>query len=205
MSTEEADALTEQAREERRLVISNNRAWASAETVRRAWLKAYLARKSPAKGSAAFLAGELILGGFEIRRAMERGSTMLCELLGYKDRTARKTAAAAAGQASDARAQVLALAVVLAALEEDITREAWRRPTEANKRYLRFLASIGYQPSDVEQLVLGKPKPARKRSTPAKPADNPVTVDRDKVGDQAADDQATDDQATDAVAAATRW
>jgi ParB family chromosome partitioning protein len=157
----------ETAREQRLTVIANNKAWDTATGVRRRWLKTFLARKSPDKGSAAFLAGELMLGGFEIRRAMKRGSAMLSELLGYKDREALKAAAAAAANVPDARAQVLCLAVVLAAIEESLSRETWRNPSSAAVRYLAFLTQHGYQLSDVEQLVLPKPKASRKTSTKA--------------------------------------
>ena len=164
MTPEEADALTEQQREQRRAVIANNRAWASAETVRREWVKSLLTRKSPPKGAAGFIASELAHGDHALRRAMEIPG-LLPELLGCKGRL---ELAAAAEKATDGRAQVIALGVILAALEASITREAWRNPQPADKRYLRFLASFGYQLSDVEQLVIGKPKTTRKTST--KPA-----------------------------------
>lgn len=176
----------EAKRAERRNVIANNKAWDTATGVRQRFLKTFLARKSPDKGSAAFVAGELLLGGFEIRRAMERGSTMLYELLGYKDRDARKAAAAAAATTTDARAQVLSLAVVLAAIEESLSRDTWRNPSAAAGRYFTFLTAHGYQLSDVEQLVLPKKKTTRKTSDKATPSDP----------NQAGDDQAAEEQDT---------
>jgi ParB family chromosome partitioning protein len=43
-ASEMSEAEREEAREQRRTVIANNRAWASAETVRRSWLRTFLAR-----------------------------------------------------------------------------------------------------------------------------------------------------------------
>jgi ParB family chromosome partitioning protein len=162
MTAAEADALTEQARTERRRVIDNNKAWASAEKVRRTWLKSYLTRKTPQKGTATYIAAELAHGDHALRRAMESHS-MLPELLGCKGRL---DLAATADTASEGRGQVIALGIILAAVESSVTREAWRTPQAATKRYFRFLATIGYELSDVEQLVLSKPRTRR----PASPA-----------------------------------
>jgi hypothetical protein len=105
MTAAEADALTEQTRTERRLVIDNNKAWVSAEKVRRTWLQSYLTRKTPQKGIATYIAAELAHGDHALRRAMESLS-MLPELLGCKGRT---DLAATADAASEGRGQVIAL------------------------------------------------------------------------------------------------
>ncbi|HEX8081450.1 MAG TPA: ParB N-terminal domain-containing protein [Jatrophihabitans sp.] len=165
MTATEADALTEQARTERRRVIDNNKAWASAEKVRRTWLKSYLTRKTPQKGTTTYIAAELAHGDHALRRAMESLS-MLPELLGCKGRL---DLAATADTTSEGRGQVIALGIILAAMESSVTREAWRTPQPAAKRYFRFLATIGYELSDVEQLVLNKPRTRR-------PADSPAAV-----------------------------
>ena len=91
---------------------------------------------------------------------------MLPELLGCKGRL---DLAAIADTASEGRGQVIALGIILAAMESSVTREAWRTPQPATKRYFRFLATIGYELSDVEQLVLSKPRTRR-------PADSPAAV-----------------------------
>ena len=163
MTEAEADALTEQARQDRRRVIDNNRAWASAETVRRGWLKTFLSRKTLPKGAVSFVASELAHGYYALQKAMQTPG-LLPELLGCKDRIDLATTAE---KATDGRAQVIALGIILAALEGSITREAWRTPQPADKRYLRFLVTLGYQLSDVEQFVLGQPKTTRMSSTKA--------------------------------------
>jgi ParB family chromosome partitioning protein len=59
--------------------------------------------------------------------------------------------------ASDNRALVVALGIVLAAYEDAWSTDTWRRPDTADTRYLMFLMANGYTPSDVERLVLGTP------------------------------------------------
>jgi hypothetical protein len=44
----------EQAKAERQRVLRNNKAWRASESVRRNWLKTFIARKSAPKGSASF-------------------------------------------------------------------------------------------------------------------------------------------------------
>jgi ParB family chromosome partitioning protein len=66
-----AGPMTEKQKAERALTIENNKAWRSAETVRREWLSVLCSRRTPPKGSAGFVAGRLALGGHVLRRAME--------------------------------------------------------------------------------------------------------------------------------------
>jgi ParB family chromosome partitioning protein len=54
---EMTDDEREQARQQRRLVIDHNKAWASAIDVRRAWLAGWLARKTPPRGPPGSLPG----------------------------------------------------------------------------------------------------------------------------------------------------
>jgi hypothetical protein len=114
--------------------------------------------KTPPKGSAAFLAAELAHGSYPLRKAMEfNGATTLCHLLGVKDSEAVVTAAQ---QATEGRAQVLALAFTLAALEASLDTACWQHPERHTGRYFAFLAANGYTLSDVEKLCLPKPKPS---------------------------------------------
>jgi ParB family chromosome partitioning protein len=52
-------AMTEQEKTERREVVANNKAWKSAETVRRTWLRTLAARKTAPTGAGTFLAHTL--------------------------------------------------------------------------------------------------------------------------------------------------
>lgn len=156
-------AEREQASAERRVIRENNTAWRSAQTVRRTFLREFLSRKTPPKGSAVFVAIELANGSSPLLKALDyNGDTMLCELLGVKTTA---DVIIAAERATDARAQVLALAFVLAALEARLDLSSWQRCEVLTGRYLDFLVANGYTLSDVEQLCLPKPKPSTNRRT----------------------------------------
>ena len=156
-----AQPTSEAEREARREVVANNRAWMSAETVRRAWLAAFLSRKTAPKGAAAYVAGELVTGAHELRRAMEYGrDDLLLSLFGVGD---RQQLAQLASMASDARAQVISLGFVLAAHEAATGKHTWRHRDDAVRRYFAFLTAHGYELSEVEQLAAAPAKrPARR-------------------------------------------
>jgi ParB family chromosome partitioning protein len=157
--------MTEADTQERREVIANNKGWNSAETVRREWLRLFLTRKSAPKGPAAYLAGELARGLWELRRGMERGHQLAATLLGLDQRKGqREVIATAAVGAADARAVVIALAVVLGDIEESTATHTWRDPSDTVRRYFGFLAENGYALSDVEQLAAGGPRRKRRRA-----------------------------------------
>ncbi|ALE76805.1 hypothetical protein FRP1_28850 (plasmid) [Pseudonocardia sp. EC080625-04] len=158
---EESEEDREARRAALRRVKKNNKAWDSAETVRRDWLRAQLSKKTAPKGAAAYVAAELGQGDHDLRRAMESGNTLACQLLGleepsgggyYSGRT--NPIADAAAAATPARAGLLSLAVVLAAHDSNAGRNSWRNPMPATQRYFTQLQHWGYVLSPVEQLVL---------------------------------------------------
>lgn len=155
------DREREAAREARRTVIANNKAWESAQVVRRDWLRELFARKAAPKGAAIFVAAEFAQGDHDLRRAMESGNALASTLLGLGDAGGYgyysgrpNPIAEAARSGSAARATMLALALVLAAYEDGTTRDSWRNPTPATRRYFAQLRDWGYALADVEQLVL---------------------------------------------------
>jgi ParB family transcriptional regulator, chromosome partitioning protein len=151
MSQEEREA----ARAQRRDVIDNNKAWASAETVRRDWLRTFVTRKTAPKGTAAFLAAALAHDADTV--ASIGGNHLAADLLGC-DATdyGRSTALGAlVAEANDGCAQVLALAQVLAAYEDSTDRSDWRHVRPHIVRYLRFIEAQGYTLSTVEQRACG--------------------------------------------------
>jgi ParB family chromosome partitioning protein len=153
-----AGPLSEQDKAERREVIENNKAWRSATTVRREWLRTFAARRAAPRGAGRFAAACLAAGDHELRRALERGHPAARDLLGRKDTPL--TAAQLADlieKATEPRAQVLTLAVVLAAYEDTLDVPAWRRPSPAARRYLAALETWGYTLSDVERLAVDPP------------------------------------------------
>ena len=109
-------------------MIASNRAWRSAETVRRQWLAQFLARKSLSKGALRFLLTELATGHWALCQSLGTGSQAAAELLGLDGRTGITVALATA---SDQRAQVIGLALILGAYEEHTSTETWRTPRTA--------------------------------------------------------------------------
>ena len=151
MSEEEREA----ARAQRSDVIESNKAWASAETVRRDWLTSFVMRKTAPKGTAAFLAAALAHDAETV--ASIGGNHLADELLGYDATEYGRSGALAAlvADANDGRALVLALAQVLAAYEDSTDRSDWRHVRPHVVRYLRFIEAQGYGLSTVEQRACG--------------------------------------------------
>ena len=153
---EMTEAEAEAARAQRRDVIASNKAWASAEPVRRDYLRALLTRKTPPKGSAALVATALAHDADTVARI--GANHLAADLLGCDPTTWGRNGAVAdlIAQASAARAQVLGLALVLAAYEDNLTPAAWRTVHPTTQRYLGFLSDTGYTLADVERRACGQ-------------------------------------------------
>lgn len=153
----------EDAAAERKKVLAGNKAWRSAEKVRRAWLREFLSRPKAPDGALQFTLEAFAEGDGRLRRAMEHGSDgqhpTARELLGLPagagsswSRSAEVWTAMKA--ASPARAQVIALAMVLGAFEGSTGVHSWRSPHAENAAYLEALAGWGYELSDIEQELV---------------------------------------------------
>ena len=164
--SETRSPMTAADKAERRTTIANNLAWQSSEKVRRAWLKTFLARKTAPKGTAAYLAAELAAGSHQIRKAMEQRPDLAAQLLGVDAKDSRTSLATAIAAASEARAQVIALALILCAYEASTTKNSWRHDSTAIHRYFEFLSANSYELSDVEQLA-AKPTVRTRRTRAA--------------------------------------
>ncbi|HET8643242.1 MAG TPA: ParB N-terminal domain-containing protein [Pseudonocardiaceae bacterium] len=145
---------------ERREVIANNKAWDSATTVRRRWLREFLSRRTAPKGAALFIADAIARGGGQLHAALGYDLHPLAhELLGVT-RDGYGNADALTGLlagATDSRAQLLTVALILCAYEAATGRDSWRRQSEDTARYLRYLQALGYELADVELLACGGP------------------------------------------------
>jgi ParB family chromosome partitioning protein len=175
--TGRAKAATEQEREaervERREVIAGNKAWDSAQTVRRTWLRTFLARKAAPKDAGVFVAVTLVdRGDWTLRFVLERGHTLAHELYGLGEAPAYgepdRLAAMLDGASTD-RALMVALGVVLAAQEQAISRNTWRSTSPVTARYLRYLQTNGYTLSDIERRACGEQPDPVDVSTEATP------------------------------------
>jgi ParB family chromosome partitioning protein len=161
-AAEQTPEARELATAARREVIENNKAWAAAEPVRRDWLKAFIGRKAAPKGAAMFVLAALTARSDSTvaEARTHTGNRYARELLGVADYTFNsdrdELADLAAAAATDARALMLVLTIVLAAYEAATDREAWRTAKPATARYLRFLEANGYSLSEVELLACTK-------------------------------------------------
>ena len=149
----------------RRLVIQGNREWKAAGEVRKRWLAAHLfTRRTAPREVAPFVGRHLLTMPDPLRTGLAIAHSMLSfrELTGRTDRDwADLCDTAPAG-----RLPLAMLAPIVAAFEHAMTdgegRKTWRTdrycpcPREQASGYLRFLASVGYQLSAIEQAVAGQ-------------------------------------------------
>lgn len=133
---------------ERRKVITLNKAGATAETVRRDFVRAILKRKTVPNGAMLFVAKFLSENGALL--GSSKGDEVAGELLGGDVRTG-----ALLDHATDHRAEVILLGLVLGTLESLTPKSTWRGPSAESKAYLQFLAENGYGLSPVEQIITG--------------------------------------------------
>src|SRR4051794_36018593 len=153
------EAAAEAAREERRRVIANNKRWASAEVVRRDWLRQFLARKTAPQGAEALICEAVVGGQFTLTKAMDAAHPMLRELLGLDTASVYGGGRQAAEhlaekQATPNAATMTTLAAVATAWESSTGKHTWRNPSRWDARVLGALSTWGYQPSQVESLFL---------------------------------------------------
>jgi ParB family chromosome partitioning protein len=159
--------MTPEQKAERKEVVANNKKWRSAETVRRKWLKEKLfGRRGAPKDGIRWVAQMLAEGSHPVRKAMESDHALAIELLGMPKqevasdhRRDKHVIAAAAANASPARATTLTVALLVAALEKSTGTHTWRGPTQEAQAYFTQLKNWDYPLSDVELLVL---QPAEK-------------------------------------------
>jgi ParB family transcriptional regulator, chromosome partitioning protein len=147
----------EAAKRERRKVIALNRLGDAAQLVRREFVKdKLLARKTPPKGAAMFVAQCLTRD----KRLLDEyhADDAAAELLGVADTAAVKKLVADLGTGGDGRAQVITLGLVLGALEARTPKDAWRSGGGYYVRsadYLKWLALNGYTLSPIEDVITG--------------------------------------------------
>ena len=159
--TGESEEEAETRREERRRVIANNKAWASAETVRREWLAGFVTRKTAPKGAEALICEAVVTGQHFLYKGMEANHPMLRTLLGTgadKSRwdSAGEVASIATKASTPKAAIMVTLAAVVSAWEATTGKHSWRNPSRWDARVLGALVEWGYEPSDVERILLGE-------------------------------------------------
>lgn len=153
----EADKA-EADKRERRKVLALNRLGDAALSVRREFVSKLLARKTPPKGAAVFVADCLARDSYLLTQhnALATTAEMLCA---ENEQAVPKLLADAA--IGDGRAQVLTLALVLGACESRTPKDAWRNAAPSwgryasARQYLSWLADNGYALSAVEEVITG--------------------------------------------------
>ncbi|MFS0700264.1 ParB/RepB/Spo0J family partition protein [Cellulomonas sp. 179-A 4D5 NHS] len=176
--------MTEEEKAERRVLIANNKAWPSAQTVRRDWLTTFATRKTAPKDAPAFIAAALAR-----RTSPDTDDLRLARtLLGIPERanwSDPDPLAEAIAKASPARAQHIALVLILATIEQRTGIHTWRRPSPESRAYFTALDAWGYGLSDVEHLVLAEqptPAAAPERTAPDD-AEHDLDEDEDGAGE----------------------
>ncbi|MFE4951945.1 ParB/RepB/Spo0J family partition protein [Leifsonia sp. NPDC056665] len=146
--------MTDEEKAERRILIANNKAWASAEIVRREWLTTLLSRKTLPKDTAVVIARGLTVHRQAISTATREGNELAHHLLGLEPSGYfENDKLAALIKQTPAKAQHVALAVVLGGCESVTSKQTWRYPSPTDADYFALLADWGYSLSDVELIV----------------------------------------------------
>lgn len=145
----------EQQRIERRKVRILNVKAEAATTVRRKFLTQLVAGNTPPKSAAVYLATILashpgILGEYKVHGVLK-------EVLALSSKSPYVSVAVTdmLDKASPARAQVITLAMVLAAQESRIEKDGWRSVPDGCVQYLSFLAEQGHELTPVEEVMAG--------------------------------------------------
>ena len=188
--------MSEEQKAERKTLIANNKAWDSAETVRRGWLsESFLTRTNPPKGAETFLALAVAHGEHtedsnqtyaDLTRQGDEDGPSFQRYWGVTQKIEAKADAAPPRQVL-----MLALALLVCEWESTTSRNTWRHPSDRDRRYLTALIEWGYKPSDVERLIVAQPEstePLRADDTaqPTEPVEDTAEPSRADRADRAA-------------------
>jgi ParB family chromosome partitioning protein len=172
-TTELSDEEKAEKAAERKLVIANNKAWAAATEVRRAWLRQDLMqRKNTPAGAELFVFTEMLHTPHQLATALDGyvGHRMFRDLMGqeterHQDRwnpgaqqTMGNQLAAlrdiAEHQLTTKRVLTLTACLILSAWEDKAEGQTWRGPTATDGRMLRQYEKWGYPLSTIEEETL---------------------------------------------------
>lgn len=155
------EPMTDEQKAERKTLIINNKAWDSAETVRREWLGEFLTRKTLPKDAAQSIARGLTTHHNTVGTGLNQSNSLAHELLGVeRSNYYSPDALAAIVEKTPTKALHVALPVVLGGIEESISRWSWRTPSAHTAAYLNQIEAWGYTLSEVERIAAEKNDPA---------------------------------------------
>lgn len=158
LTEEEAAEQKEAEKAARRELVTNNKAWDAADTLRTEFVKSLLQRKTLPKDWTVFAAVAGIRHGWTMRADNSGG---VRDLLSIESGTGYGADTVATWvEQHPAKAPHVALAVVLSAFENAANRDWWRRPNTEGAAYLNQLAAWGHRLTDVEKIAAGiQPEP----------------------------------------------
>lgn len=169
--------MSDEDKAARRELIANNKAWASAEVVRREWLTTLLSRKTMPRNAGLFVALGVTQFRSNVSDAMGRGNELAHALLGIENNGGywAPDKLGAIVQSSPTRAPQIALAVVVGGIESHVTKDTWRNPTGIAAAYFTQLVEWGYAAAEVEQIVLDAATVKTDESSAAATAEDPTS------------------------------
>ncbi|QIS13908.1 ParB/RepB/Spo0J family partition protein [Nocardia arthritidis] len=148
-----AQQEAEKAAQRRNVRVLNTFGRAATDT-RREWVRQQLARRTPPKSAAAFTANMIALDNSLLSDFHAPDGA--ADLLGINAAGFRDSVQQLLVGASEQRAQVIVLGLVLGALEERTGPDAWRGTHRRGvPEYLRYLRDIGYPLSEIEEVITG--------------------------------------------------
>lgn len=162
-----AGGMTDEEKAARREVIENNKAMDSAEVVRRDFVKTLLSRKALPKNAQKFIAHTIAHSSYILTKALNKTS-LTAELLGTGDGHGEFKAYV---DKPTTKPETVTLATMITAYEANIDRTSWRNAYSDSRYYLTQLTAWGYEPSDVEKIILTDPETTTEETTES--ADEP--------------------------------
>ncbi|MFZ2174956.1 MAG: ParB N-terminal domain-containing protein [Rhodococcus sp. (in: high G+C Gram-positive bacteria)] len=148
----------ERVRRERKMVRALNLKTEAATVVRRKFLCSLLAAKTPPKFAAAYVA--IALAGDTHLLTEYQSYGVLRELLGVTgSNSSSEFVADQVTRFGAGRAQVLTLALVIAAQESRMVKDGWRSKPRGGEAYLGFLEELGHQLTPIEEIMVGRRVP----------------------------------------------
>jgi len=151
-SAPQAGPMTEDQKAARKVLIANNKEWDAAESVRRDWLAALLARKTAPKDAQAVIAAALTNARWKVADGLTHGTAIAASLLGIAN-TYSGPGLTEYLNAHPNRAVQVTLAMILGGIEHGTGRDTWRNPREDTAWYFQTLAAWGYPLCPVEKIA----------------------------------------------------
>jgi ParB-like chromosome segregation protein Spo0J len=156
-AAEEAAQRAEIERAERRRIRELNKLGVAAKATRIEFVTRLLTRRTPPAQAALFMTRSLLADPGLTGEYHAFDSAL--KLLGIEGYRSRLDILATLDTTKPARAQVIALALVLGGYEHRADKDLWRYTESAVRRYLTFLRELGYPLVPVELAALGEIKP----------------------------------------------